>query len=99
MIIKTQSTDPERLGKRRALEGKHGIFPGKGNRIDFMCGCGDESRKDQVREGMEGESLRRKGWNWGTFGEWCENQVQWKLPGISMEVMLMRTPSNRGARV
>jgi hypothetical protein len=64
-----------------------------------MCGCGDRSRKCQVREGMEEDSIRTEGENWGTFGERCENQVQCKLPGISMKVILIRTPSNGGCRV
>lgn len=32
--------------------------------------------------GVEGENMGRDGWNWRTFGEWCGNLVEWKLPGI-----------------
>lgn len=57
MIIKLQSTGPERLGKEEGSRRDTWAFLGRGNRINFMSGLdtgSDRSGKDQVGVGRGG---------------------------------------------
>lgn len=78
MLIKLQSTDPERLGKEEGSQRTFGLLWEGDNRRNFAGGLGNVgNRRQGVRcgEGMK-ESLGRDSWNCWAFRVGCGDQMQ-----------------------
>lgn len=61
MIIKLQSPDPEKLGKKESSRGDAWISLGKGNRLDFAGGLGVGGNRTE-RDQVVGMRCREKVW-------------------------------------
>lgn len=72
-------------------------LPGRKKQNTFygQTGSGWEWKQGVIRyrrDGVEGKSSERDGWNWGSFGEWCVNQCTGNFLEYMMTT-LMRIPS------